>query len=100
MRVQNAPGECAVPSVTNFENALQHDTDAYREARHAEDQASRCLSAPNTSTISSDAASATVGCSRNSGVVASEIFNISAEWSGWMRQLYAKVLQSSFGTGV
>src|ERR1700730_1499032 len=27
-------------------------------------------------------------------------FNISAEWSGWMRQIYAKVLQSSFGTGV
>jgi hypothetical protein len=31
------------------------------------------LSAPNTLTISSDAASATFGCSRNSGVVAGEI---------------------------
>ncbi len=30
-------------SVTNFEDALEHDTHAYREARHAEDQASRCL---------------------------------------------------------
>src|ERR1700674_92182 len=30
-------------SVTNFEDALQHDTHSYREARHAEDQASRCL---------------------------------------------------------
>ena len=30
-------------SVTNFEDALEHDADPYREARHAEDQASRCL---------------------------------------------------------
>ena len=30
-------------SVTNFEDALEHDTHPYREARHAEDQASRCL---------------------------------------------------------
>ena len=30
-------------SVTNFEDALEHDTHAYREARHTEDQASRCL---------------------------------------------------------
>src|SRR2546421_664747 len=27
----------------NFEDALQHHTNAYREARHAEDQTSRCL---------------------------------------------------------
>ena len=30
-------------SVSHFENALQHDTDADGEAGHAEDQASRCL---------------------------------------------------------
>src|SRR6267154_510211 len=30
-------------SVTNFEDALEHDAHTYREARHAEDQASRCL---------------------------------------------------------
>jgi hypothetical protein len=30
-------------SVTNFKDALEHDTHPYREARHAEDQASRCL---------------------------------------------------------
>ena len=30
-------------SVTDFKDALQHDTHSYWEARHAEDQASRCL---------------------------------------------------------
>src|SRR5437879_118302 len=33
-------------SVTNFEDALEHDTHSYRETRHAEDQASRCLVSP------------------------------------------------------
>ena len=33
----------AQSSVADFEDALQHDTHAYRKARHAEDQASRCL---------------------------------------------------------
>src|SRR5580698_9142188 len=31
----------AQSSVADFEDALQHDTHAYRKARHAEDQASR-----------------------------------------------------------
>src|SRR5258707_1261112 len=30
-------------SITDFKDALQHDTRSYWEARHAEDQASRCL---------------------------------------------------------
>ena len=33
-------------SVANGEDALQHDTDPYRQARHAEDQPSRCLVSP------------------------------------------------------